>query len=147
MSKPNLRKTARVCTVVCAVAGAVMCAGCADFRAAVAAVGDDLGDKALSGTALIDIWKITPSDPAANSAPSGKKITVIGSVKSIPMVSRGKTQVKDYAEYRRTRTPAWYDRDNVTEEETLILTGDNAAVFREYLQNRLHPTSSVSAPP
>ena len=71
---------------------------------------------------------------------------MIGSVKSIPMVSRGKTQVKDYAEYRKTRTPAWYDRDNVTEEETLILTGDNAAVFREYLQNRLQQTSSMTNP-
>ncbi len=137
MCKTTLKFSALICTVMC-------CAGCADFRAAVTAVGDDLGDKALSGTALVDIWKITPSDPATNSAPAGKKVTVIGSLKSIPMVSHGKTQVKDYAEYRKTRTPAWYNRDNVTEEETLILTGDNAAELRTFLQSRLQQTPSTS---
>ncbi|MCI6288035.1 MAG: hypothetical protein MR727_04780 [Lentisphaeria bacterium] len=139
MRKTSLKISALICTAIC-------CAGCADFRAAVTAVGDGLGDKALSGTALIDVWKITPSDPATNSAPTGKKVTVIGSLKSIPMVSHGKAQVKDYAEYRKTRTPAWYNRDNVTEEETLILTGDNAAELRTFLQSRLQQTSSMTNP-
>ena len=139
-----MRKTSlKICAVICI---AICCAGCADFRAAVTAAADGLGDKALSGTALIDVWKITPSDPATNSAPTGKKVTVIGSLKSIPMVSHGKAQVKDYAEYRKTRTPAWYNRDNVTEEETLILTGDNAAELRTFLQSRLQQTPSTTNP-
>ena len=42
------------------------------------------------------------------------------------MTSKDGATVKDYAEYRKTKTPAWYNSDNVTEEETFIGTGDNA---------------------
>jgi len=105
---------------------AMLCAGCSSMSKTAQKVSDDLGDKALQAHAFVDIWKVETSDGTANGSPTGKKITVIGDVKSIPLVSKNGETVKDYAEYRKTKTPAWYNSNNVTEEESFIATGDNA---------------------
>lgn len=106
----------------------VLLSGCSTTARTFQKMSDDLGDKVLQGHAFVDIWKVDASDATANGSPTGKKITVIGDMKSIPLTSdptSGKL-VKDYGEYRHTKTPAWYNSSNVTEEECFIVTGDNA---------------------
>lgn len=109
--------------------------GCA-FGETVQQISDDLGDKVMQGHALVDIWKIETSDYTANGSPTGKKITIIGDIKSIPLVSRDGAIAKDYAEYRKTKTPAWYNSDNVTEEESLTVTGDNVGELKILLREK-----------
>lgn len=109
-----------------AIVGAFALTGCTQLAETAQRVSDDLGDKALQAHAFVDIWKVETSDSTANGSPTGKKITIIGDVKSIPLTSKNGETVKDYAEYRKTKTPAWYNSDNVTEEESFIGTGDNA---------------------
>ena len=119
-----------------AAAVTLLLAGCQAMSDTAQKVSDDLGDKALQAHAFVDVWKVTPSDPASNGAPTGKKVTIIGDVKSIPLTSdtvSGKI-VKDYAEYRKTKTPAWYNSDNVTEEEYFIATGDSTAEVKAWLK-------------
>jgi hypothetical protein len=99
-------------------------------------ISDDLGDKATQANAFVHIIKITPSDPATNSAPTVKDITVIGSIKSIPLVSKNGELVKNYAEYRYTETPAWYNSSNVTKEECYIATGDNVEELKKWVEAR-----------
>lgn len=110
--------------------GLVVVLGGCSFGETVQKISDDLGDKVLQGYALVDIWKIETSDATANGSPTGKKITIIGDIKSIPLVSRDGAIAKDYAEYRKTATPAWYNSDNITEEEVIVCTGDNAAEMK-----------------
>ena len=107
--------------------------GCTAISDTAQKISDDLGDKALQADAFIDIWKITPSDPMSNSLPTIKKITIIGNIKSIPLVARTGETVKDYAEYHKTVTPAWYNRNNITEVETLILTGENTKLISDFI--------------
>jgi len=109
-----------------AVIVVVFMTGCNATSSAVKKVADEFGDSAHSGSVLIDIWQITPSDPTTNSAPTGKKVTIIGNIDSVPLVGKEGETVKDFAKYRKTKTPAWYNSDNVTEEEIFIFTGDNA---------------------
>lgn len=118
------------------VAVTLLLAGCQAMSDTAQKVSDDLGDKALQAHAFVDVWKVTPSDPTNNGAPSGKKVTIIGDVKSIPLTSDANSGklVKDYAEYRKTKTPAWYNADNVTEEEVFIATGDNIAEVKAWLK-------------
>lgn len=120
-----------------AVGIALLCAGCSSLSKTAQKVSDDLGDKALQAHAFVDIWKVETSDATANGSPTGKKITVIGDVKSIPLTSRDGAIVKDYAEYRKTETPAWYNSGNVTKEEVIICTGDNAAEIAKLLKLKL----------
>ena len=108
--------------------------GCAVTGETIRKMSDDLGDKALQAHALVDIWKVESSDASANGSPTGKKITVIGDVKSIPLVTKDGETVKDYAEYRNTETPAWYNSSNVTKEEVFIGTGDNAKEVIQFLK-------------
>jgi hypothetical protein len=115
-----------ILTLTVALLALFALAGCTQLAETAQKVSDDLGDKALQAHAFVDIWKVETSDSTANGSPTGKKITIIGDVKSIPMTSKDGATVKDYAEYRKTKTPAWYNSDNVTEEETFIGTGDNA---------------------
>lgn len=112
---------------------AILLSGCTAMSDATQKISDDLGDKAFQANALIDIWKITPSDPMTNGTPSVKKITIIGNIKSVPIVGRKGETIKDYAEYHKTITPAWYNRDNVTVVETLILTGDNVQLIQDFI--------------
>jgi len=114
----------------------VILSGCQSMSDAAQKMSDDLGDKALQAHAFVDIWKITPSDPATNSAPTGKKITIIGDIKSIPLVSKNGELVKNYAEYRKTETPAWYNSSNVTKEESFIATGDNVEDLKKWVEDR-----------
>jgi len=116
---------------------AVFLSGCKSTASAVKKISDDLGDKVVQAHAFVDIWQITPSDPASNSAPTGKKVTVIGDIKSIPLVAKNGQTVKDYAEYRKTVTPAWYNAQNVTTEETLVCTGDNAKELMAFVKQKL----------
>ena len=130
----------RVATLILVLFGAVTLStclsGCA-FGETVQQISDDLGDKVMQGHALVDIWKIETSDYTANGSPTGKKITIIGDIKSIPLVSRDGAIAKDYAEYRKTRTPAWYNSDNVTEEESLTVTGDNVGELKILLREKV----------
>ena len=114
------------------------CAGCTAMSETTQKISDDLGDKALQANALIDIWKITPSDPMSNSMPTVKKITIIGNIKSIPLTARNGETIKDYAEYSRSVTPAWYNRDNVTEVETLILTGASVQLIQDFINWKIN---------
>ena len=127
----------KILMLFCGVSFVVLIlSGCQTMSDTAQKVSDDLGDKALQAHAFVDVWKVTPSDPASNGAPTGKKVTIIGDVKSIPLTSdtaSGKI-VKDYAEYRKTKTPAWYNADNVTEEEYFIATGDNTAEVKAWLK-------------
>lgn len=50
-----------------------------------------------------------------------------------------------YAEYRKTKTPAWYNSDNVTEEETFIGTGDNAKEVAAWFKARREKAEAKSA--
>ena len=109
--------------------------GCT-FGETVQQISDDLGDKVSQGYALVDIWKVEVSDATANGSPTGKKITVIGDLKSIPIVSRDGAIAKDYAEYRKTINPAWYNSDSVTIEESLVCTGDNVAELKILLREK-----------
>ena len=113
----------------------VMPLGCTSLSKTASKVSDDLGDKTNSGFAFIDIWKITASDATANGSPTGKKITIIGNIKSIPIKGKKGDIVKDYGEYHYIESPAWYNSDNVTKEETIILTGDSVNDLGEYLLN------------
>lgn len=115
---------------------AVLFAGCTAMNETAQKISDDLGDKALQAHAFIDIWKIETSDSTANGSPTGKKITIIGDVKSIPMTSKKDELVKDYGEYRKTVTPAWYNSNNVTVEESFIVTGDNVDKLKEWYEAR-----------
>lgn len=120
---------------VLAVTLIVSLSGCA-VGETVQKISDDLGDKVSQGYALIDIWKVEVSDATANGSPTGKKITVIGDLKSIPIVSRDGAIAKDYAEYRKTINPAWYNSDNVTIEESLVCTGDNVGELKILLREK-----------
>lgn len=110
----------------------VFLTGCASTNETFRKISDDLGDKAMQAHAFVDIWKIETSDSTANGSPTGKKITIIGDIKSIPLTSRQGEMVKDYAEYRSTETPAWYNSSNVTKETTIIFTGDSAKELKEF---------------
>lgn len=46
-------------------------------------------------------------------------------------------EVKDYVKYSKTRTPAWYNSDNVTEEEIFVATGDNVKEVANYFKQKL----------
>lgn len=120
--------------VVVATAGSMT--GCTAMNATAQKISDDLGDKALQAHAFIDIWKVETSDATANGSPTGKKITIIGDVKSIPMVSKKDELVKNYGEYRKTITPAWYNSENVTVEESFIVTGDNVEELKKWYEAR-----------
>lgn len=128
-----------------AVGIVMLCAGCSSMSQTAQKISDDLGDKALQAHAFVDIWKVETSDATANGSPTGKKITVIGDVKSIPLTSRDGAIVKDYAEYRKTETPAWYNSGNVTKEEVIICTGDNAAELGKLLKSKLTETAASTA--
>ncbi len=110
-------------------------------------IAGELENNVLQAHAFVDVWTIRASDAAANGAPAGKKVTVIGDIKSIPVTSAGSRKVKDYAEYRKTETPAWYNADNVTREEILILTGDSLKELRERLIQKTTSASSASVMP
>lgn len=124
----------RGCEIMLTLIAVVAMTGCQAMNQTMQKISDDLGDKALQAHALVDIWKIEMSDSTGNAVPTGKKITVIGDVKSIPLVSKDGQTVKDYAEYRNTETPAWYNSDNVTKEEVFIGTGDNAQEVINFLK-------------
>lgn len=128
-----MRKTPLFIVLAFMLAVVILMSGCNSLSETAQKVSDDLGDKALQAHAFIDIWKVETSDATANGSPTGKKITVIGDVKSIPLTSKTGELVKDYGEYRKTETPAWYNSQNVTKEEVLILTGDNAKEFKTLL--------------
>jgi len=53
--------------------------------------------------------------------------------------------VKDYAEYRKTKTPAWYNADNVTEEEVFIVTGDNASELKAWFKAKQDNAAGAAA--
>ena len=105
--------------------------GCKSINETARKVSDDLGNKAISASAFVDIWQITPSDPASNAAPTGKKVTIIGNINSVPVAAQAGEELKDYAEYERTETPAWYNRDNVTVVERLRWTSDNSSELQK----------------
>ena len=105
--------------------------GCTQLAETAQKVSDDLGDSVHDGYALVDIWKVTGSDAAANGSPSGKKVTVIGKISSIPVVQHEGTKVLDYVEYEKTRTPAWYNSNNVTEVERLRWTSKDTAELQK----------------
>ena len=130
--------------VVVTTAGSMT--GCTAMNATAQKISDDLGDKALQAHAFIDIWKVETSDATANGSPTGKKITIIGDVKSIPLVSKNGELVKNYAEYRKTKTPAWYNSSNVTEEESYITTGDNVDELKNWIEARKKANASPPAP-
>lgn len=119
--------------------------GCKSMSDTAQKISDDLGDKALQAHAFVDIWKFTPSDPATNSSPSVKKVTIIGDVKSIPLTSKNGEYVKNYAEYRYTETPAWYNSSNVTKEECYIATGDNVEDLKKWVEERKKKQEASSA--
>lgn len=106
-------------------------AGCQAMSNTAQKISDDLGNKAINGYAFIDIWKITPSDPVANGAPSGKKVTIIGNFSSVPVVQRKGEIVLDFIEYENTETPAWYNKDNVTKVERLRWTSKNSSELQK----------------
>lgn len=110
--------------------------GCQSMSDAAQKVSDDLGDKALQAHALVTVLKVTPSDPATNSSPTLKQITVIGDIKSIPLVAKNGELIKNYAEYRYTETPAWYNSSNVTKEEVFVTTGDNVEDLKKWVEAR-----------
>lgn len=128
-----------------AIATVCIVAGCQAMSDTVKKVSDDLGDKVTSGFALVDIWQVTPSDPTTNSAPTGKKVTVIGRIDTIPVVAKEGELVKDYAKYSRTKTPAWYNSDNVTEEEIFVATGDNVKEVTNYFKQKLEKQAAEEA--
>lgn len=134
-----------VVIAIIAMLAALVLTGCKSMSETAQKLSDDLGDKAQQGFAFIDIWKVTPSDPATNSSPTIKKITIIGDVKSIPMTSKTGETVKDYAEYRKTKTPAWYNSDNVTEEESFIATGDSVKELKDWLKQRQEKEKSADS--
>lgn len=119
--------------------------GCQAMSDTVKKVSDDLGDKALQAHAFVDIWKVTPSDPSTNSAPTVKKVTVIGDIKSIPLTAKEGETVKDYAEYSYTETPAWYNSSNVTKEERFTGTGDNAKEVAAYAKKMMEKRAAEEA--
>jgi len=130
--------------IMCGVIAAVVAllSGCKSMADAAKAISGDLGDKAMTGHAFVDIWKITPSNPTTNGSPTGEKITVIGDIKSIPLVGKQGETIKDYTEYRKTVTPAWYNRDNVTKEETFIFTGESGKNIIDLLKKRLETANN-----
>lgn len=128
-----------------AATGVLMIAGCQAMSDTAKKVSDDLGDKVTSGFAFVDIWKVTPSDPSTNSAPTGKKVTVIGRIDTIPVVAKDGELVKDYVKYSKTKTPAWYNSDNVTEEEIFVATGDNVKEVTNYFKQKLEKQAAEEA--
>ena len=112
-------------------------AGCTQLAETAQKVSDDLGDKAIDASALIDIWKIETSDSTANGSPTGKKITVIGKVSSIPVTQKAGEELKDYVDYEKTETPAWYNSDNVTKVERLRWTSNNTTELQKSLLMKL----------
>lgn len=112
----------------------VVFSGCTAMSDAAQKISDDLGDKANQMNAFVHVIKVTPSDPSTNSAPTIKDVTVIGSIKSIPLVNKDGQYVKNYAEYRYTETPAWYNSSNVTKEEVYISTGDNTEELKKWIE-------------
>lgn len=122
----NLPETMLYLTLIIAFCGLICTGGCQAMSDTAQKVSDDLGNNAINASALIDIWKITPSDPVTNGAPSGKKVTVIGNISSVPVVQGENETLKDYAEYEKTKTPAWYNKDNVTTVERLRWTSSNS---------------------
>ena len=90
-----------------AVGIALLCGGCAEFNKTAQRMSDNLSDKALTADAFVHVIKVTPSDPASNSAPTVKEDLIIGKVKSIPLVGKEGETVKDYAEYKKVKTAAW----------------------------------------
>lgn len=119
-----------ICVAILVYAGL----GCTAMNETAQKISDDLGDKANQMNAFVHVIKVTPSDPATNSAPTIKDITVIGSIKSIPIVNKNGEYVKNYAEYRYTETPAWYNSSNVTKEEVYISTGDNTEELKKWIE-------------
>lgn len=117
--------------VVIVVGFCVLGTGCQAMSDTAQKVSDDLGNKAINGYAFIDIWKITPSDPVANGAPSGKKVTIIGNFSSVPVVQGKGEIVLDFIEYENTETPAWYNKDNVTKVERLRWTSKNSSELQK----------------
>jgi len=111
--------------------------GCTQLAETAQKVSDDLGDKAIDASALVDIWKIETSDSTANGSPTGKKITVIGKVSSIPVTQKAGEELKDYVDYEKTETPAWYNADNVTKVERLRWTSNDTTELQKSLLKKL----------
>jgi len=124
-----------------------MLTGCTSASSAIKKVADEFGDSVHSGSVLVDIWQFTPSDPATNSAPTGRKVTILGKLDSIPVVAKKGETVKDYAKYQKTETPAWYNSDNVTKEEVFICTGENAKEVVEYAKAKIKEAADKSSNP
>jgi len=130
-----MKQLTLILIAVAAFVASIALSGCTAVSDSVQKISDDLGDKALNASALIDIWKITPSDPVTNSMPSGKKVTVIGNVSSVPVVEKEGESLKDYIEYEKTSTPAWYNKDNVTVVERLRwTTGASTELQKAFLE-------------
>ena len=152
LQSPILRKIKRrialVGLFVIGLALFGMAVGCNAMSKTAQKMADEFGDSVHSGSVLVDIWQITPSDPTTNSAPTGKKVTIIGKIDSIPVVAKNGETVKDYAKYQKTETPAWYNSGNVTKEEVFICTGDNAKEVVAYAKEKIkEATKTASSPP
>jgi hypothetical protein len=117
--------------------------GCNGLSKTAQTISGDLGDKATSGTALVNITKVTGSDALANGSPTGKNITIIGNLKSVPIKGKAGDIVKDYGEYRYTESPAWYNSANITKETVIIFTGDNVKELKNYLLNKRKNTEKT----
>jgi hypothetical protein len=114
---------------------ATLTAGCTAMSEAAQQVSEDLGDKAVDSNVFVSIIKVTPSDPTTNFSPTVKQLVAMGRVKSVPLVSKKGEMVKDYAEYRKTKTSAWYSSSIVTEEEVFISTGDKVGELKAWYEN------------
>lgn len=138
--EPNTPKSEKIVAVLLIIlallATWLTMSGCSSVGETARAVSDDLGDKALNANALVHIVKITPSDPATNSMPTGKAVTVIGSIESVPLVGKPGETVKDYFKYGYTETPSFWNSSSVTREETLIVTGSHIKLVKEFLQQK-----------
>lgn len=129
------------------LAALIFAAGCTQLADTAQKVSDDLGDKAIDASALIDIWKIETSDATANGSPTGKKITVIGKVSSIPVTEKAGESLKDYVDYEKTETPAWYNAENVTKIERLRWTSDDTTELQKSLLKKLGIESADAETP
>ena len=125
-----------VFTAIVALFALVAVTGCSQLAETTQKVSDDFGDSAHDGYALVDIWKVTASDATANGSPSGKKVTVIGKISSIPIVEHEGTKVLNYVEYEKTKTPAWYNAENVTEVERLRWTSKDTNELQKAMMKK-----------
>jgi len=123
---------------------AVLLPGCSSVGKTVRRMSDNIGDKALRGHALVNVLELQSSDATANGSPTGKVVNVIGDLQSIPMTSKDGEVVKDYFESRHTETPAWYNSDNVTVEDVVICTGDNAKLAAYAFLNNIQSVFGIT---